>query len=73
MLDRIELIRRIHQKVIAQENALVAGVMDYTQEDVSDEANQLHALDHIDEVDFDGDENQIDMDAVSPAMREIFA
>ncbi len=71
--DRIELIRQIHQEVLAEENALIAGVIDYTKEDVTDEADQLHALNHITEVDYDGDENEIDMDAVSPAMRKMFA
>jgi len=73
MTNRIDLIRQLHQKVLAEENALIAGVIDYTKEDVTDEADQLHALDHITEVDYDGDENEIDMDAVSPAMRGMFA
>ena len=43
-----------------------------SKEDVLDEAERLDALDHVEAVDFDQDENLVDMDAVSPAMRDMF-
>ena len=43
-----------------------------TQEDVLDEAEHLDALDHVEQVDVDADENLVDMEAISPAMREMF-
>ena len=48
------------------------GLLDATEEDVLDEASQLDSLDHKEEVDFDADENETDMENVSPAMRGAF-
>ena len=44
--------------------------MYYTKEDVEDEAESLDALQREESPDFDNDENEVDMDAVSPEMRE---
>jgi len=71
--ERIELIRQAHQAVLAQEGAFITELLPTTQEDVLDEADHLEALDHEEKVDFDADENEVDMENVSPAMRGAFA
>ena len=43
-----------------------------TKRDVEDEAQHLDALDHVEVVDVDADENLVDMDTLSPQMREQF-
>ena len=40
---------------------------------VLDEAEHLDALDHEEKVDFDADENEIDMNTISPLMRAMFS
>ena len=71
--ERIELIRQAHQAVLAQEGAFIEELLPPTQEDVRDEADHLDALDHEEKVDFDNDENETDMENVSPQMRGAFA
>ena len=72
--QRIELIRQAHAKVLAEKGTfLTEGLLPTTQEDVLDEAEHLDSLDHQEEVDFDADENEVDMGNVSLAMREAFA
>ena len=77
MIDRIQMIREAHAIVIAEkraeEGACIERLLPVTQEDVLDEAEHLDALDHEQKVDFDQDENQVDMENVSPQMREMFA
>ena len=76
MINRIQLIREAHAKVLAEKLAEEGGAIDEllptTQEDVLDEAIHLDALDHVKEVDFDHDENEVDMDMLSPAMRAMY-
>ncbi len=72
MKDRIQLIREAHTKVLAQEGGSIEELLPATQEDVLDEAERLDALERLEEVDFDADENEVDMTAVSPQMREMF-
>ena len=71
--QRIELIRQAHQAVLAQEGAFIEELLPPTQEDVEDEAEHLDSLDHAQEVDFDSDENEVDMNTLSPQMRELFS
>jgi len=72
-LNRIELIRKAHAVALAEKgDTELAGVLATSKEDVLDEAERLDALDHVEAVDFDQDENLVDMDAVSPAMRDMF-
>ena len=70
--DRIQMIREAHAKVLNKEGAFIAELLPTTKEDVEDEAEHLDALDHVQEVDFDSDENEVDMDTLSPAMRAMF-
>jgi len=77
MIDRIQLIREAHAKALAEkfakEGAVINELLPVTQEDVLDEAQRLNALDHEQEVDFDSDENEVDMNTISPQMREMFS
>ena len=77
MIDRIQMIREAHARVLAEkraeEGASIERLLPTTQEDVLDEAEHLDALDHVQEVDFDSDENEVDMDTISPEMRGMFA
>ena len=72
MIDRIQLIREAHAKVLAEKGQEITELLPVTQEDVLDEAEHLDALDHEKQTDFDNDENEVDMNAVSPLMKEIF-
>ena len=71
--ERIELIRQAHAKVLEEQGAFITELLPTTQEDVLDEAEHLEALDHEEKVDFDNDENETDMENVSPQMRGAFA
>ena len=70
--ERIELIRQAHKAVLSKEGAFIEELLPPTQEDVRDEADHLDALDHEQKVDFDNDENETDMENVSPQMRGAF-
>ena len=85
MTDRIQMIREAHAKALKdKENqkehtrlkklqidnfGAVHTNIPATKRDVEDEAQFLSALDHEKEVDFDHDENEVDMDTLSPQMR----
>ena len=72
-VSRIELIRKAHAVALAEKGDIeLAGVLATSKEDVLDEAQHLDALDHVEAVDVDSDENLVDMEAISPAMREMF-
>ena len=77
MIDRIQMIREAHARVLAEkraeEGATIEELLPTTQEDVLDECEHLDALDHVQEVDFDSDENEVDMNTISPEMRGAFA
>ena len=49
------------------------GLMDYTEEDVEDEVENLESgvVAVEEKPDFDSDENEVDMDTISPSMREV--
>ena len=71
------MIREAHARVIAERLATEGGsveeLLPATQEDVMDEAEHLDALDHEQEIDFDQDESEVDMNTISPLMREMFS
>ena len=70
---RIDLIRKAHAVALAEKgNIELEGVLATNKDDVLDEAQHLDALDHVEQVDVDADENLVDMEAISPAMREMF-
>ena len=80
MINRIQLIREAHAKAkvkaLAEQgkdhHAVIDELLPVTKEDVLDEAKHLDALDHVEKVDFDNDENEVDMDTLSPEMRELY-
>jgi hypothetical protein len=49
------------------------GLMDYTEEDVEDEVDNLESgvVAVEEKPDFDSDENEVDMDTISPLMRDV--
>lgn len=70
--ERLNAIRKANDQWKAEHGvSLSAGLMDYTKEDVQEEAKSLDALDHADSVDFDNDENEVNMTTLSPTMREV--
>ena len=72
-VSRIDLIRKAHAVALAEKGDIeLEGVLSTDKGDVLDEAQHLDALDHVEVVDVDADENLVDMDAVSPAMRAMF-
>ena len=71
--ERIKLIRQAHQKVLADEGAFSSELLPPTQKDVEDEVEHLDSVAHVQEVDFDSDENEVDMNTLSPQMRELFS
>ena len=69
-VSRIELIRKAHAVALAEKGDIeLEGVTHASVEDIEDEVNGWTPSE---EVDFDQDENLVDMDAVSPAMRDMF-
>ena len=69
MINRIQLIKAI---ALAEQGAVIDELLPVTKEDVLDEAKHLDALDHVEKVDFDHDENEVDMDTLSPEMRKLY-
>ena len=69
--ERIAAIRNANKQWQLEHGiSLSGGLMGYTKEDVQDEAKSLDALDHTDAVDFDNDENEVDMNTLSPDFRD---
>ena len=68
--NRIELIRKAHAVALAEKGDIeLEGVVHASLEDVEDETNGWTPSE---EVDFDSDENLVDMDTLSASMREMF-
>ena len=73
-VSRIELIRKAHAVALAEKgDTEIEGVLAADKGDILDEAQHLDALAHVEQVDVDSDENLVDMEAISPAMRAMFA
>ena len=70
--DRIQMIREAHAKVLNEQGAFIAELLPTTTEDVEDESSHLDALGRVEAIDFDQDENEVDMTALSPEMRALF-
>lgn len=69
--DRIELIRKAHAVALAEKgDTELESVVHASTEDIEDEVNGWTPAE---EVDFDQDENLVDMDAVSPELKAIFS
>ncbi len=69
--ERIELIRKAHAVALAEQgNTELEGVLEVSTRDIEDETNGWTPSE---EVDFDQDENLVDMTAVSPELKAIFS
>ena len=67
------LLEELKQEKLAEDLVLEHGLKDVSEEDVEEEFLSLDAVEHNNEDDdFDNDENLVDMEQVSGAMREIF-
>lgn len=72
--ERISVIEYAVKKVTHKVGvSLEGGLMDYTEEDVEDEVENLESgvVAVEGKPDFDSDENEVDMDTISPLMREV--
>ena len=69
--DRIELIRKAHAVALAEKGDIeLESVVHASVEDIEDEVNGWTPSE---EVDFDQDENLVDMTAVSPELKAVFS
>ena len=69
--DRIELIRKAHVAALAEQGEVeLEGVLEVSTRDIEDETNGWTPSE---EVDFDQDENLVDMTAVSPELKAVFS
>ncbi len=70
-VSRIELIRKAHAVALAEKGDIeLESVVHASVEDIEDETNGWTPSE---EVDFDQDENLVDMTAVSPELKAIFS
>ena len=66
--DGQKLIEEIKAEQATEDLVVEHGLLDATKNDVMDEVSQLDSIEE--DVDFDQDENEVDMTLLSPAMRE---
>ena len=72
--ERLSVIEYAVKKATRQLGvSLEGGLMDYTEEDVQDEVENIDrgVVEVGEKPDFDSDENEVDMDTISPLMREV--
>ena len=72
--ERLSVIEYAVKKATRQLGvSLEGGLMDYTEEDVQDEVENIDrgVVEVEGKPDFDADENEVDMDTISPPMREV--
>ena len=67
-----ELVNELKAEKLAEELVLEHGLIEASDEDIKEEFISLDAVEADEKEDFDGDENLVDMDAVSGSMRDIF-
>tara|TARA_R110000737_G_C14359701_1_gene446717 strand:+ start:315 stop:545 length:231 start_codon:yes stop_codon:yes gene_type:complete len=70
--ERIKLIKNAHQKSVKAEGGFIGELFSVSQADVLDEVEHLDSLDREEKVDFDADENEVDMNLVSPNMKGVY-
>ena len=66
--DGQKLIDELKAERATEDLVVEHGLLDATKNDVMDEVSQLDSIEE--DVDFDQDENEVDMTLLSPAMRE---
>jgi hypothetical protein len=72
--ERLSVIEYAVKKATRQLGvSLEGGLMDYTKEDVQDEVENIDRgiVEVEGKPDFDADENEVDMDTISPLMMEV--
>jgi|TARA_R110000824_G_C14888432_1_gene644168 hypothetical protein len=72
--ERLSVIEYAVKKATKKSGvSLEGGLMDYTEEDVQDEVGNLESgvIEVEARPDFDSDENEVDMDTISPLMMEV--
>ena len=68
-----DMLDELKQEKLTEDVVLNHGLLEASEHDVRDEFVSLDAVEHDKEdIDFDADENLVDMDQVSGSMREIF-
>lgn len=67
-----DLLADIQEQIANEDFTLEHGVQHASERDIEDEFVSLDAVEAQEDDDFDNDENLVDMDCVSGAMREIF-
>ena len=63
------LVEELKAEQATEDLVVEHGLLDATDHDVEDEVEQLDSLEES--VDFDSDENEVDMTLLSPNMREV--
>jgi len=63
-----KLIQELQAEKATEELVVEHGLLNATKNDVIDEVNQLDSIEEG--IDYDQDENEVDMTLLSPAMRE---
>ena len=68
-----DMLDELKQEKLTEDVVLNHGLLQASDDDVREEFVSLDAVENDNEdIDFDGDENLVDMDQVSGSMREIF-
>ena len=63
------LVEELKAEQATQDLVVEHGLLDATNHDVEDEVEKLDSIEE--DVDFDSDENEVDMNLLSPNMREV--
>lgn len=67
------LQEELQEEIQAEELVVNHGLLQASDNDIKEEHASLESVEHDkDDVDYDMDENEVDMTSLSPAMREIF-
>lgn len=68
-----DMLNELKQEKLTEDLVLNHGLLEASKHDIKEEFFSLDSVEHDKEdIDFDGDENLVDMDQVSGSMREIF-
>tara|TARA_R100000234_G_C4838910_1_gene110215 strand:+ start:124 stop:432 length:309 start_codon:yes stop_codon:yes gene_type:complete len=63
------LVEELKAEQATEDLVVEHGLLDATDHDVEDEVEKLDSVEE--DVDFDSDENEVDMNLLSPSMREV--
>ena len=67
-----DLLAVLEEEIANEEFTLEHGIQHASERDIEDEFTSLDSVEAEEDEDFDNDENLVDMNCVSGAMREIF-